>query len=84
MQLLISRRADPALRNAYGQTPLHLAAERGNLAVVRLLLGAGTSLEAYDQHGTAAIHLAAANGHAATVALLLDMGANADQAVIHA
>ena len=57
-------------QNANGMNPLHVAAARGNAAVVRSLMGRRSSSEAAVQmnaEGLAAVHLACQNGDAASV-----------------
>lgn len=72
-------------RNAAMRTPLLLAVgsdELGRSPAVRartvtLLLQAGASVDAADQHGMTALMVAARSGDAGVVGLLLDAGANA-------
>jgi ankyrin repeat protein len=59
-----------------GQTPLHMAARRGNLAVAEALLNGGASLEARDTKGEAPLRRAVNCGHPDFVALLLAHGAD--------
>ncbi len=56
--------------------PLHIAASKGHLQVVRTLLDCGASIDGLDSGFTTPLHLAAANGQTAVVRLLLDSGAN--------
>ncbi|ODM89562.1 Ankyrin-3 [Orchesella cincta] len=53
------------------QTPLHLAAENGQLEVCRLLMGLRASSDATDDKGQKPIHLAAQNNHANVIKLFL-------------
>ncbi|ODM88846.1 Ankyrin-3 [Orchesella cincta] len=53
------------------QTPLHLAAESGQLEVCRLLMGLRASPDATDDKGQKPIHLAAQNNHADVIKLFL-------------
>jgi len=53
------------------QTPLHLAAENGQLEVCRLLMGLRANPDAADEKGQKPIHLAAENNHAAVIKLFL-------------
>ena len=73
---------DPA--DQYGETPLHWAADRGQAAAVRQLLGLGARVEAAATRGPladwTALHWAAARNHAATARVLLQNGARADAA----
>jgi ankyrin repeat protein len=58
---------------------LHLAAERGHLECVELLLARGFDLDHRDRLDNAtALHWAAAGGHLELVRLLLDAGADID------
>ncbi|KAF8230642.1 ankyrin [Tricholoma matsutake] len=47
----------------FGYTPLHLACDRGNLAVVQILLGKGADATIKDPDGFCAIELAHVAGH---------------------
>ena len=66
-------------RNQYGYRPIqpiHLAASRGFVAVVKLLLDYGAAIEAKSTlDGTEALYQAARSGHKAVVRLLLEHGA---------
>src|SRR6185436_4366211 len=64
-------------RDAHGSTPLHAAAARGHLDVVRLLLQYRADPNARDAGDNAlALHFAAGGGHIETVRALLDAGAD--------
>ncbi|CAK9115057.1 unnamed protein product [Durusdinium trenchii] len=56
--------------------PMFLAAERGHLEVVRLLLEAGADLNAATQCGHTVLMFAAQNGHPDVVRVLLEAGAD--------
>ena len=60
--------------------PMYLAAERGHLEVVRLLLEARADKNAARQDGTTALMAAAVNGHLEVVRLLLEAGADKNAA----
>lgn len=70
--------ADLEKRDPKGKTPLHLAAEKGEVQIVQALLTKGASLEAADFSGNTALHHAAGcaeDGAANLVAMLLERGA---------
>lgn len=49
--LLLSRRADPSARDAFGQTPIFSCARFGHLPALRLLIAHGASVDARDAQG---------------------------------
>jgi|GEM_PF-5120407 len=59
-----------------GTAPLHLAASRGDLAVVQFLLDKGARVNAADADGKTALILAATKGDREMVELLLKRGAD--------
>ena len=63
-------------RNDYGMTALMCAAERGNEAVVRLLLAKRAVINAKGVNGETALTGAAREGHETMVRLLLEKGAD--------
>jgi ankyrin repeat protein len=65
----------PEAEDGYGQSLLK-AAGRGHEVTVRLLLDAGTDVEAKDNDGQTPLSKAAGRGHKETVRLLLDWGAD--------
>ena len=70
--------ADPNAAQGDGLSALHLAAQQGNLEVVKLLLGAKANVEAKTRIGDyTPLHLAAAEAHLGVVQALLAAGANA-------
>jgi len=73
--------ADPQLANLADRGPdrssvLHLAARRGYLAVVELLLAAGAAVSRWDHDGSTPLHEAALGGHLEVAQTLLAAGAN--------
>ncbi len=54
---------------------LHLAARRGDLAIVELLLGAGANVDKRAHDGSTALHEAALGGHLEIARLLVAFGA---------
>jgi hypothetical protein len=71
---LIEKDAEKSPEGSSDWTALSLAASRGHLEVVRLLLEGGTDTEVEDHMKTTALHLAVKNGHKAVVQLLLERG----------
>ncbi len=59
ISLLLACGADVAARNAYGQPPLHLAAQYGYERIVDMLLTAGASIRQRNEKGQHAADLAA-------------------------
>ena len=63
-----------------GRTALHIAAEYGQLEVVKLLFQAGADKDAFDSAGSTALHMAAEFGNLDVVKLLLEAGCEKDVA----
>jgi len=76
-EILIRRGADVNRPSGVeDQTPLHMAARRGNIAVAQALLDAGAALEARDKKGETPLRRAVNCGHPEFVSLLLARGAD--------
>jgi len=76
VQCLLYNGANVDPRNAdYLQTPLHIASEKGNYAIVSLLLAGGADVHAVDREWNTPLQLAIENGHPRTAALLRRHGA---------
>ncbi len=75
-RLLLSREADPAVKNNYGAAPLSEAVRIANARLVGMLLEAGADPEAVNADGQTALMLAASTGVVEVAELLLDAGAN--------
>ncbi len=69
-------RAAVTCSSAARSTPLHMAAERGDLAGVLTLLAAGAGVDVRDTGGTTPLFLAAEAGHTAVVRAVLAGGAD--------
>ncbi|OJJ42481.1 hypothetical protein ASPZODRAFT_76746, partial [Penicilliopsis zonata CBS 506.65] len=79
INLLIQRGANVNVHNARGQTPLHIAAQQGDLNTVSLLLASyPIDVNARDRSGCTPLHLASENGHAQVVSLLVAHHAQLD------
>ncbi len=72
-------RNSPDLVNAragFGDTPLHLAALKGESMVAEFLLSHGAEVDAKEREENTALHFAALAGHKAVAELLLSRGAD--------
>lgn len=58
-------------KNAFGQTPLHLACRHGQLDLAKLLLSMRADIDVKDSSGKTPLCLAATYGHVALIQLLL-------------
>ena len=71
------------ITDAYGYTPLHMAATRGNLEIVKELVMAGANVNAQGKESRMTpLHFATQNGHAAIVMFLVGQ-AGADKTLTH-
>jgi len=80
--LLLESQADPMQRDFRGLTPLTDCARTGNVAMMKLLLGAtrGAALHSTDDENCSALHWAAKEGQLETVDLLVKAGVDAEAA----
>ena len=69
---------DPDTVDSQGTGMLHVAARRGNEAMITLLLVRNASIELPMADGRTALHVAAEEGHAGVITLLLERGARTD------
>ena len=60
----------------WGNTPLHCAAEKGALGVVKYLVSQGANIEAKNIRGKTPLYKAAEQGHLEVVRYLVSQGAN--------
>ncbi|KAM6278850.1 ankyrin repeat domain-containing protein 6 isoform 1-T2 [Porphyrio hochstetteri] len=75
---LINRGAKVAVTK-HGRTPLHLAAHKGHLHVVQVLLKAGCDLDIQDDGDQTALHRAAVVGNIDVIATLIQEGCALDR-----
>jgi uncharacterized protein len=76
MEALLAKGAEVNARNAYGWTPLHVAAAGGDPAVVAVLLKHGADIHAQSHIGTTPLDNATTRGgRKAVIDLLLAHGA---------
>lgn len=80
LQIVAARSPDLLDAVSNGKTPLALAAEKGQLRVVRFLLEKGAEPRSLASTMGSALHYAAIAGHKAIVELLLERGAPVDAA----
>lgn len=76
IKLLLSSGADPAAKDLYGCTALHIAAARGHSNIIRLLVkAAGVSVQSHNISNNTPLHYAILNGHLEATSTLLELGA---------
>jgi ankyrin repeat protein len=76
VDLLLKAGANPKVANGFGATPLSMAAETGNAAVVKRLLEAGADANERIANRDTALMMAARSGNVDAIAALLDRGAD--------
>jgi hypothetical protein len=77
--MLIERGADVMAQNKDGETPLHLALQRGQLEVACMLIDRvfqGADLTARNKDGETPLHLASQGGQVEVVRMLIERGAD--------
>jgi len=74
-QALLAAKAHPNVANRFGDTPLMLAALKGDLEIVRILQAGGAAI---NRQGWTPLIYAATGGHDDVVTFLVQHGANLD------
>ena len=62
-------------KNGYGDTPLHVVSSWGDCEAIKLLVAAGSDINAVGETGFTPLHCASEQNHPEAVALLLSLGA---------
>ena len=74
---LVGRGADPNAPSTHNAMPIHAAASKGDLEIVRLLLAAGAKVNLHGgDYGETPLHYAVKSGSVSVVEHLLDAGAD--------
>jgi uncharacterized protein len=76
IQSLLQAGANVNQRDEFGNTPLMIAADRSNLAIVELLLAAGADVRATNESGFTALMNAADHGNITIVKTLIKAGSD--------
>jgi hypothetical protein len=82
LQALFNAGIDPREKMQFGITLTHIAALKGNIESLKLLLEHNVDVNAADERGGTPLHLAARNSNPDCVALLLQHGANVNAKAI--
>jgi uncharacterized protein len=80
MEALLYYKAEVDPRDQFGNTPLHWAAQRGNTAVLQMLIGAKAAIDPQNRQGVTPLMMAAKAGNIPAVRLLLKNGADPHRA----
>jgi ankyrin repeat protein len=83
IRFLMSQQSDVNASNTVGAVPLHMAAKKGCLICLQLLIRGGARLDIQDSQGWTAVHCAANRGQIDCLTALLDEGANIDDQDAH-
>ena len=66
-------------KNNSGRTPLHLACERDDLELVKMLVKAGADVNARDNNGDISLHLACKTNDLKLVQVLIEKGSDVNR-----
>jgi ankyrin repeat protein len=75
-RLLIANGAEVNAKDIFSQTPLHLAAQVGNLEVAKVLLENKADINARDRYNSTPLHIVAWSGNTAFAKYLIEKGAD--------
>jgi ankyrin repeat protein len=78
VKLLLEHEADANAQDGWGLTPLHVAADRGDIAKARLLLDSKADVNAETEDGATPLFFAMVQGHRDFCQFLLERGARLD------
>ncbi|AVK77134.1 Ankyrin repeat domain containing protein [Pandoravirus macleodensis] len=73
---LLAAGADPKIGTSLNVTPLHVAAVKNDVSLIKKLVAAGAPLDAVDKKGNAPIVMAAHVGATEAVSALMELGAD--------
>jgi len=80
VEILCGKGCSLSARDGTGITPLHMAASKGQLDIVKLLIQHGAQIDtASTRGGNTPLHFAAAGSHHQVVQLLIEQGAEVNQ-----
>ena len=82
-RLVAADRSLLATKEADGSTPLHIAAQAGNLEMTKLLLDLGADVKLGDNENSNALHVAAIGANIAVIDLLLAKGMDVNSADVN-
>ena len=77
---MLQTRPDVNIAESDGSTALYWAAERNDVEIAQLLIGAGANVAARTRYGATPLTMASLNGNAALIETLLKAGADANTA----
>ncbi|WP_160153570.1 ankyrin repeat domain-containing protein [Microbulbifer sp. ALW1] len=63
-------------RNGYGDTPLHIVSNWGDVEAIEILISAGADINAVGESGFTPLHCAAEQNRPKAIEVLLRLGAN--------
>jgi ankyrin repeat protein len=71
-------RPDVNTPGGFGNRPLKIAAVRGDVHAIEVLVAAGAEIDALNEDGWTALHHAASQGHLPAIQRLVELGATLD------